>query len=111
MAIVLEVVAVIPAIMVAMHPRVVVILVALAVGLISCVVAVAPVPGADKVRLTRNASELTTCVAVGDIRVTASGSNARTEFRNMVIGFGGNLGFVTSGPTWEPAEGVAYRCP
>ena len=94
-----------------LHTRMVVVLVALAVGLISCVVAVAPVPGAEKVRLTRNASELSTCSAVGNIKVNSSGSNARTEFRNMVVGFGGNFGFVTSGPTWEPAEGVAYHCP
>jgi len=94
-----------------LHTRMVVVPVALAVGLISCVVAVAPVPGAEKVRLTRNASEVSTCSAVGNIRVNASGSNARTEFRNMVVSFGGNIGFVTSGPTWTPVEGIAYRCP
>ena len=94
-----------------LHTRRVVIPVALAVGLISCVVAVAPVPGADKVRVTRNASEISTCSAVGNIRVNSSGSNARTEFRNMVIGFGGNTGLVTNGPAWAPVEGIAYRCP
>jgi hypothetical protein len=92
--------------------QMVVVQVALAVGLASCVVAaVAPEPGAEKVRLTRNASEVSTCSIVGNIRVGSSGSNARTEFRNMVVGFGGNTGFVTSGPTWAPVEGVAYRCP
>jgi hypothetical protein len=94
-----------------LHTRIIVIPVALAVGLISCVVAVAPVPGAEKVRLTRNASEVSTCSAVGHIRVNSSGSNSRTEFRNMVVGFGGNIGVVTNGPTWEPVEGIAYRCP
>ena len=94
-----------------LHTAKVVIPVALAVGLISCVVAVAPVPGADQVRVTRNASEVSTCTAVGNIRVNASGSNARTEFRNTVVGFGGNAGVVTSGPMWAPVEGVAYRCP
>jgi hypothetical protein len=29
----------------------------------------------------------------------------------MVVGFGGNIGVVTNGPTWEPVEGIAYRCP
>lgn len=83
-----------------LHTRMVVIPVALlAVALISCVVAVAPVPGAENVRLTRNASEVSTCSAVGNIRVNESGSNARTEFRNMVVGFGGNIGVVTNGPT------------
>jgi hypothetical protein len=91
--------------------RRVVIPVALAVGLSSCVVAVAPVPGADKVRVTRNASEVSTCSAVGNIRVNASGSSARTEFRNGVVGFGGNTGLVTNGPAWAPVEGIAYRCP
>ena len=94
-----------------LHTRIVVVPLASAVGLISCVVAVAPVPGAEKVRLTRNASEVSTCSAVGNIRVSSSGSNARTEFRNVVVGFGGNIGLVTSGPTWAPVEGFAYRCP
>jgi len=94
-----------------LHTRMVVVPVALAVGLVSCVVAVAPAPGAEKVGLTRNASEISTCSAVGNIRVGASGSNARTEFRNGVVGLGGNVGLVTSGPTWAPVEGIAYRCP
>jgi len=94
-----------------LRARMVVVTVALAVGLISCVAVVAPVPGAEKVRLTRNASEVSTCSAVGNIKVNASGSNARTEFRNMVVGFAGNIGLVTSGPTWAPVEGIAYRCP
>jgi hypothetical protein len=94
-----------------LHTRMIVVPVALAVGLSSCVVAVAPVPGADKVRLSRNASEVSTCSAVGNIRVNASGSNARTEFRNAVVGFGGNIGLVSNGPTWAPVEGTAYRCP
>jgi len=91
--------------------RMIVVPVAVAVGFTSCVVAVAPAPGSEKVRLTRNASEVSTCSAVGNVRVNASGSNARTEFRNMVVGFGGNIGVVTSGPTWAPVEGIAYRCP
>jgi hypothetical protein len=95
----------------ALHTRMAAVPIALALGLTSCVVAVAPVPGAEKVRLTRNASEVSTCSAVGTIRVTSTGSNARTEFRNMVIGSGGNIGLVSNGPTWEPVEGIAYRCP
>jgi hypothetical protein len=93
------------------HTRIVVVAVALAVGLVSCAVAVAPVPGSEQVRITRNASEVSTCTAVGNIRVNASGSNARTEFRNAVVGFGGNIGVVTNGPAWAPVEGIAYRCP
>jgi hypothetical protein len=93
-----------------LHTRMVA--VALTVALSSCVVvAVAPVPGSETVRVTRNASEVSTCSAVGDIKVNASGSNARTEFRNAVVGFGGTVGLVTIGPAWEPVGGIAYRCP
>ena len=93
-----------------LHTRMVAI--ALTVVLSSCIaVAIAPVPGSEKVRVTRNASEVSTCSAVGDIKVNASGSNARTEFRNAVVGFGGTVGLVTIGPAWEPVGGIAYRCP
>jgi hypothetical protein len=86
--------------------------IALVIGLSSCIVAaVKPVPGSETVRVTRNASEVLTCSAVGDIKVSASGSNAPTEFRNAVVGFGGTLGLVTVGPAWEPVQGIAYRCP
>jgi hypothetical protein len=93
------------------HTRIVVVLVALAAGLVSCVVAVAPVPGSENIRITRNASEASSCKAVGNIRVNASGSNARTEFRNTVVGLGGNVGVVTNGAAWAPVEGIAYLCP
>lgn len=93
-----------------LHARMVA--VASILGLTSCVVAaVAPVPGSDTVRVTRNASEVSTCSAVGDIKVNSSGSNARTEFRNAVVGFGGTVGLVIVGPAWEPVRGIAYRCP
>jgi hypothetical protein len=77
-----------------------------------------PVPGADKVRITKNPSDVTTCTAVGNIKVpinpstgTVDIANAATEFRNQTIGLGGNTGFVTYGLESAPAEGVAYRCP
>jgi hypothetical protein len=94
-----------------LRTRMVVIPVALAVGLTSCVVAIAPAAGADKVRVISNASEVSTCSAVGNITISSSGSNARTEFRNKVIGFDGNTGLITNGPMWAPVEGIAYRCP
>ena len=94
-----------------LHARRTVVPVALAVGLTSCVVPLAPVPGSENIRLTRNTSELASCSAVGTIRVKSRGSNSRTEFRNAVVGFGGNIALVTNGPMWEPVEGVAYRCP
>jgi hypothetical protein len=77
-----------------------------------------PVPGADKVRITKSPSDVANCTAVGNIKVPTNPSsgtvdiaNAETEFRNQTIGFGGNTGFVSSGLLGAPAEGVAYRCP
>ena len=83
--------------------------------LTACVVALAP--GADKVRLTKNASEVSGCTAVGNVKVPSDAGgqvdlgNASAQFRNQVIGLGGNTGFLTSAPLGVPVEGVAYRCP
>jgi hypothetical protein len=74
-------------------------------------------PGADKVRLTKSAADVANCTAAGNIRVpyTADGqidvANANDEFRNQVVGLGGNTAYVTSAPLGVPIEGVAYRCP
>jgi hypothetical protein len=74
-------------------------------------------PGANNVRLTKAASEVTGCTAVGNISVPrdANGqpdiANADAEFRNQVVGLGGNTGFITSEPLGVPVEGIAYRCP
>jgi len=57
------------------------------------------------------------CSAVGNINVSrdaqgqVDNANANTEFRNQVIGPGGNTAFVTSAQLGVPVEGVAYRCP
>ena len=90
---------------------------AVAIGLTACAT-VTPAPGADKVRVTKNASDVAACTAVGNIKVplnpstgTVDIANAATEFRNQTIGLGGNTGFVTYGLESTPAEGVAYRCP
>lgn len=85
------------------------------VSLLTACVSLAP--GADKVRLTKNAADVSSCNAVGNVKVpvTSNGTvdiaNASTQFRNQVIGLGGNIGFVTYGPLDVPSEGVAYRCP
>ena len=74
-------------------------------------------PGADKVRITKNPSDVANCSAVGNIKVPGEGSDqvdittADTQFRNQVVGFGGNAAFVTSSTLGVPVEGVAYRCP
>jgi hypothetical protein len=74
------------------------------------------VPGADAIRLTRVAADVANCTAVGNVKAS-TGENGpvvgdEVKFRNQVIGFGGNRGFVTvDGAYGSPAEGVAYRCP
>ena len=71
-------------------------------------------PGADKVHVTRKASDVANCTAVGNIKNPrdAQGqvdlANADTEFRNQSVGLGGNTAFVTSDLL---GEGIAYRCP
>ena len=73
--------------------------------------------GADKVHLTKNASDISGCTAAGNISVPRDSTgqvdlvDAEAQFRNQVIGLGANTGFITSGPLGIPAEGVAYRCP
>lgn len=38
--------------------------------------------------------------------------NAEVNFRNSVVGLGGNAGLVTQAViSTEPIEGIAYRCP
>lgn len=74
------------------------------------------VPGAGAVRITRVAGEVANCTAVGNVKapLVAGDSSVGDEmkFRNQVIGFGGNVGFVTlDGVYKSPLEGVAYRCP
>jgi hypothetical protein len=76
------------------------------------------VPGSDTVRITRVAGDVAGCTAVGNVQahLGADGKGPvvgdEVKFRNQVIGFGGNVGFVSlDGAYTTPAEGVAYRCP
>jgi len=79
--------------------------------------AVTPAPGADKVKVTKTAADVVSCTAVGNIQVPRNSEGllpideAGTEFRNRIVGLGGNAGLVTSGMLSVPAEGIAYRCP
>lgn len=74
-------------------------------------------PGADKIRVTKVASDVSSCTAVGNIKVPrgADGNvdiaNADAEFRNQTVGLGGNTAFATAAPLGVPVEGIAYRCP
>jgi hypothetical protein len=82
-------------------------------ALLTGCVTVALAPGAEKVRLTSNSQDVTTCTAVGNVRVPADVHEQNpfadnNELRNQAIGLGGNTVFITNGAL---GEGVAYRCP
>jgi len=68
------------------------------------------VPGADQVRVTKNPGDVANCKPVGNIHLTDAPDG--NEFRNQVVGLGGNAAIVTDGALpnvlWS---GVAYRCP
>jgi hypothetical protein len=76
-------------------------------------------PGADRVKLTREASDVAGCKVVGNVSgVWGSGKDeyiSETVLRNRAVGLDGNTVLVTF---WQwtltqelPREGVAYRCP
>jgi len=79
-------------------------------------VSVAPVPGAEQVKITKNPSDVAACRAVGNIKVpTGEGSPGgatldRIEFRNQAVGFGGNTALVTVSYLGAPLQGIAYHC-
>jgi hypothetical protein len=101
-----------------MHQRITGFLIATAclVLLPACAITQAA-PGADKIKVTTMATDVAGCTAVGNIHVPRNndglvdGINAGTQFRNAVVGLGGNAGFVTDGGLNIPADGIAYRCP
>jgi len=73
-----------------------------------------PAPGATEVRLTRNPAEVAGCTPVGNINLPPreQGSYAAFNFRNRVVGYDGNTGFITvSDLASDPIDGIAYRCP
>jgi hypothetical protein len=73
-------------------------------------------PGAEKVRLTSNAADVTTCKAVGNIKVpeispgVVSPYVAQTQFRNLAVGLGSDVALVTQGSISVPVTGIGYRC-
>jgi hypothetical protein len=85
-----------------------------AIFLGACVTAA---PGADKVRMTKNASDVSGCTAVGNVDTLAAPegpsqiADSSTVLRNKAVGLGGNVIFITSATLGVPDQGVAYRCP
>jgi hypothetical protein len=70
----------------------------------------APVPGAEKVKVTSSPGDVAACNAVGNIKVAKDGQGL-TELRNQAVGLGGNTAFVTVNRPNGQIDGVAYRCP
>lgn len=72
---------------------------------------VALVPGAEKVKITKNASDVAACKAVGNVNSQPMGPEAtNADLQNKTVELGGNTIFVT-GATGRFVEGVAYSCP
>jgi hypothetical protein len=73
-------------------------------------------PGANKVRVTGDAADVTTCKAVGNIKVpevspgVVSPFVAQTQFRNLAVGLGSDVALVTQGSVGVPITGIGYRC-
>src|SRR3977135_941077 len=68
-------------------------------------------PGADQVTITRNAADVASCTAVGNIdsRMAGLAWQIPPQMQNQAVGLGGNVVLDTSvmGTT---ATGVIYRC-
>jgi hypothetical protein len=73
-------------------------------------------PGAEKVFITKQASDVSGCTPVGnvntlgDVQGPSQIADSSAELRNQAVGLGGNTIFVTSATLGVPNQGVAYRC-
>ena len=84
------------------------------IGALNCgCVTVALAPGADKVRLTKNPADVTTCKVVGNVKRPPDTSSLDSEpsIRNQAVGLGGNTVFISQENISGPEQGVAYQCP
>ena len=85
-------------------------IVVIGLGTAGCVT-VALAPGAEKIKITKNASDVASCKAVGNVKSPLVGNEAiNATLQNQALGLGGNTVFVT-GPVAESVAGVAYSCP
>jgi hypothetical protein len=79
-------------------------------GMAGCVT-IAVAPGAEKVKITKIASDVASCKAVGNLKAPLEGNEAiNATLQNQTFGLGGNTAFVT-GADGQSVAGVAYSCP
>jgi len=79
-----------------------------AAALTACAVPLAP--GADQVRITRNAADVAVCTPVGNIDRIDPRSDADAQMRNQAVGLGGNVVLDTTPLFYGSPTGVVYRC-
>jgi hypothetical protein len=67
-------------------------------------------PGAEQVKVTRNAADVAGCHAVGNVAVDSNATQHDwdTQLRNKTLGLSGDVLFLTS--VLAATEGIAYRC-
>jgi hypothetical protein len=65
---------------------------------------VTPAPGADQVKITRNAADVAACKPVGNIGAEAMANLDPHVAQNKAVGLGANVVFNTG------RGGVAYNC-
>ncbi|GEM_PF-4114077 len=65
------------------------------------------VPGADRVRLTTNGSDVSACVAVGPLSSSAHGAG----LQNQAAAVNADTVFVYFQDPSGTTEGIGYRCP
>jgi len=79
-------------------------------GTAACVT-VTLAPGAEKVKITKNAGDVASCKVVGNVNSRPLGLKAtNATLQNQALGLGGNTVFVT-GANAVSVAGVAYICP
>jgi hypothetical protein len=73
--------------------------------LAGCAVPLAP--GADQVRITRNAADVEACTPVGNIDRIDPNSDIHSQMQNQAVGLRGNVVFETTPIFGNVATGVA----
>jgi len=71
-------------------------------------------PGADQVRITKNASDVVACKPLGNIQLQKNDQafvTGRAQFRNLAVGLGANVALITEGLVSAPVAGIGYSCP